>query len=132
MSALLKAKLIALIIFGAYAAWLIFFSKGKPLKMSFSEPKGAKVAFSTSGRSGQVLYTGPEGSFSMYWEFGGGDVIAVIDIPDPKQWEAQTQIPLEKRMDILHFIGRKTVEAQTTGGKGAYEIQEKNILIKTR
>ncbi|HMQ62010.1 MAG TPA: hypothetical protein PKE06_15155 [Flavilitoribacter sp.] len=128
----MKAKLIALILFGAYAVWLVFFSKAKPTKMVFSEPKGATVAFSTSGRSGQVVYTGPEGSFAMYWEFGGGDVIAIIDIPNAATWEAQTRIPLEKRMDILHFIGRKTVEAQTTGGKGTYEIKEKNILIKTR
>jgi hypothetical protein len=66
----------------------------------------------------------------MYWEFGGGDVIALIDVPSPKHWEAKTKIPLEKRLDILHDIGRKTVAAQTADGKGSYVIQDNCIEIK--
>lgn len=97
--------------------------------MNDKEEKGAQVSFSNEGRGGQVFYRGKAGAFAMYWEFGGGDTIAIIDIPSEQHWETQTKIPLEKRMDILHFIGKKTVQVQTTGGKGAYEIQDNCILL---
>ena len=90
--------------------------------------QGPKVSFSSSGRSGHVVYDGPEGQLRMYYEFGGGDVIAIIDVPTEAKWATATAIPLEKRMDVLHFVGKTAVQQQTRNG--SYEIQDACILIR--
>ena len=105
-------------------------------KLSFlyaedQELNGPQVWFSNDGRSGKVGYESREGSFTMYRQFGGGDVLAIINVPSAEQWEAVTKILLEKRLPVLHFIGQKTVERQTTGGRGSYEIVNNQILIRS-
>lgn len=132
MSAVLQAKLIAFVLTLLFALWKVFLSgSNRPARPRFKAMQPT-VSFSTEGRSGQVMYEGPEGAFSMYWEFGTGQVIAIIDVPSAAHWEVHTQISLAKRMDILHEIGRQTVQAQTSGGRGSYEIQDSSILIKSR
>ena len=90
--------------------------------------RGRNVSFDSSGRSGYVTYDSPEGRLRMYYEFGGGDVIAIIDVPTEAKWAAATAIPLEKRMEILHFVGKTAVQLQTRNG--SYEIQDACILIR--
>ncbi len=89
---------------------------------------GWRVRFEESGRSGRVGFEGEGRSFGMYWEFGGADVLAIIDVPTVEKWEAQTGIPLEKRAEILDFIGRETVR-QKISSRGYAEIKESCILI---
>ncbi len=130
LTILLKAKLIAFFFACAMAVgWFVFKNQKSP-KMAGSK-HGPKVWFSGTGREGEMGYESTEGSFKMYWELGGNDVVAIISVPSAERWEATTKIPVEKREAILHFIGAKAVEMQTTGGKGAYEIQENHIIIKS-
>jgi len=89
---------------------------------------GAKVSFHSSGPSGHVLYESPEGKLNLYYEFGGGDVTAIINVPTEAKWAAATNIPLEKRMAVLHVVGKETVKQQTRNG--AYEITDNCILIR--
>lgn len=95
-----------------------------------ASPKGSAVRFIDEGPSGRVVYEGEEGSFSLYWEFGGGDVLVIISMPTPEKWEAQTKISLEKRLPLLNLIGSEAIR-QKNGGRGRYEIQENCILIKS-
>lgn len=130
LTILLKAKLIALFFACAMVAvgWFVYKKQKSPKR---PEPThGPKVWFSGGGRGGDMGYESRESSFKMYWEMGGGDVLAIIYVPVVEHWEAETKIPLEKRLEVLHFIGKKTVERQTTGGKGSYEIHENYIIIK--
>ncbi len=131
LTILLKAKLIALFFACAIAAvgWFVY-KKQKSPKMP--EPThGPSVWFSGSGREGEVGYESKEGSFKMYWEMGGNDVLAIISVPSVERWEAATKIPVEQREAILQFIGKKAVEMQTTGGKGSFEIQDNHLIIKS-
>jgi len=89
---------------------------------------GWKVWFEESGRSGKVVFQGEGHSFSMYWEFGGGDVVAIIDVPTEEKWEKQTGIPLIKRPEILNFIGSETVR-QKLSTNGYFKLAEDSILI---
>ncbi len=88
---------------------------------------GQKVSFSNDGRSGHVFYESPAGKFSMYYEFGGGDVVAVIYVPGAEQWVAKTGIPLEKREAVLNYIGNETVAQQTKNG--SFKLSANSILI---
>ena len=130
LSILLKAKLIAFFFACAMAVgWVVYKKQKSPEK---AQPlQSRKVWFSDGGRDGEMGYESEAGNFKMYWEMGGNDVLAIISVPTAERWEAATKIPLASRESILYFIGKKSVEQQTTSGKGTYEIQENNIIIKS-
>lgn len=85
------------------------------------------VQFSNTGRSGQVTYNGAEGRFSLYFEFGGNDVVAIINVPGREQWLERTGIALEHRERILNHIGQVAVNTQTK--KGWYTFQGDAIVV---
>lgn len=74
------------------------------------------LSYSNNGRSGYVVYKDNKGELSFYYEFGGGDCIAIIDIPSVNKWESYTKRPLAERETIISFIGRQTVNDQSPGG----------------
>lgn len=92
---------------------------------------GFKVLYSSDGRSGHVHYRSKECNLEMYYEFGGGDVVASIDVPSPTEWTAKTGLPLERRMPILNNIGNQVVKDQTIMGRGSFEIHDNWIYIKS-
>ncbi len=64
----------------------------------------------------------------MWWEFGGGDVVAFVNIPVEDEWENYTQIPLSERKSTLNFIGEQIVKDQLSG-KGTYIIGQDVITF---
>lgn len=82
-----------------------------------------KILYSGHGPSGYVHCQSAETTFELYYEFGGGDCVATLYVPGPENWEKQTKLPLEKREEVLSFIGRQVVKHQTTGGKGYFKIE---------
>lgn len=88
----------------------------------------ARLRYSSEGRSGNVYFESEEGTFSMWWEFGGGDAVAIINIPAEQYWEAQTGIPVDKRDQVLAYIGAQVVQDQVSG-RGRYEIDANFITI---
>jgi len=99
----------------------------QPTDTSPSNPNGAKIKYVSEGRSGKVVYESAEATFALYYEFGGGDVVACIDIPSEQNWEKHTGLPLGRRDEVLHFIGKQVAKDQISSGKGSYKI-EKNWL----
>ena len=97
-------------------------------KKYFDNSNDEKVWFSNQGKGGSATYKSKEGSFTMYWEFGGADTIASIYIPDTENWVTETGIPLEKRESILNFIGQQAIKTQNAG-RGKYKIDENYLLI---
>jgi len=87
------------------------------------KPSSPKITYSSDGRSGHVHYRSPEGSFDMYYEFGGGEVVAGINVPSTTEWVAKTGIPLERREEVLNAIGQQVVKDQTKNGRGSYKIE---------
>jgi hypothetical protein len=104
-----------------------------PAKKPGVEPppglKGARVSYTSEGRSGRVIFSRGLQSFAMYFEFGGGDVLASISIPSVKAWEKETGYSLHQRDAILNFIGQCVVKDQTTKGTGRFEIEDEWINI---
>jgi hypothetical protein len=89
-----------------------------------------QVSYANQGRCGYVYYRSRECDLDMYFEFGGGDVVASINVPSPTEWTSKTGLPLERRLAILNNIGKQVVRDQTTMGRGAYEIEDGWIVIK--
>lgn len=80
-----------------------------------------KIRYSNDGRFGHVHYESPETIFTLYYEFGGGDVVACIDIPAPQDWQKHTGLPVEQRDEVLNFIGEQVVRDQTQ--RGSFKIE---------
>ncbi|HEX2838090.1 MAG TPA: hypothetical protein VHN77_08195 [Phycisphaerales bacterium] len=91
--------------------------------------EGARVTFVNEGRSGRVVFTQGLKTFDMYFEFGGGNVVAVIDVPSAAEWGAKTGIPVAMRGAILEFVGRSVVRDQTGGGRGSFQVGETCIRV---
>ena len=64
----------------------------------------------------------------MWWEFGGGNAVAIINIPTVKNWENLTGLPLDRRDSILQFIGEHVMEDQTSG-RGGFMIRQDEMTI---
>ncbi len=93
--------------------------------------KGARVGYRNQGRSGAVVFRMGLRSFEMYYEFGGGDTVAIIDVPSQAEWFARTRFPIEQRQSILEFIGATVAKDQVSKGRGRYEIHDDCIRILT-
>ena len=117
---------------GAALARAVASSAGKkraaPAKPPASQPNSA-LTYSENGRSGYVHYSNEGNKFSMYFEFGGGDAVAVISVPSAEDWEAKTGLQLSQRGEVLDFIARQVIEYKTSTGKNRYEISDRWITI---
>ncbi len=85
-----------------------------------------KVWLSGAGRGGDVHFESRETAFTCWWEFGAYGTFIIVEIPTKEKWEKVTQLPLEKRMNVLHFIGEQIVLSETYD-KGSFIIGE-NVL----
>ncbi|HMQ47505.1 MAG TPA: DUF4287 domain-containing protein [Saprospiraceae bacterium] len=95
------------------------------------EINAPKVFFYNEGRGGSFTYQSNEGSFNGYWEFGGGDALALLFFPSESQWEAQTKLPLKQRQWIMDFVGQQAVKQQTTSGRGSYEMEGDVMVLRS-
>ncbi|MFZ9388552.1 MAG: hypothetical protein ACO25B_11795 [Chitinophagaceae bacterium] len=85
------------------------------------------IEYSGSGRAGTVTYVEGETRIDFYYEIGGGDCVACIDIPQQDRWEAATQTPLNRREDIIEFTARSVQQRQAPNCR--IEISEQSILF---
>ncbi|MBI5917403.1 MAG: hypothetical protein HY842_18705 [Bacteroidetes bacterium] len=88
----------------------------------------ARLRYESSGRGGTIYFENEDTTFDMWWEFAGGNALAIIGIPSSKHWVAQTKLPLEKREIVLQFIGEQVIEDQAAG-MGYFEIDDGYLTI---
>ena len=87
-------------------AWLILFSLGI-MEMSSSEHWSVKIV--ESGRSGSIEYRDSAGRMSFYWEFGGGDTIAIIWVGDLASWSSTYRWAIDHRQTILEPVAHEVL-----------------------
>lgn len=95
-------------------------------------PDAARLSYTSEGRFGHVQYQSAVAQFSLYYEFGGGDCVAMIEVPNANQWVERTGLPLTRRDDVLRWIGERVVKDQTTGGAGRFAIEGDWLNIYVR
>lgn len=91
-------------------------------------PGGATLRYQNYGRGGTIWYEDGKTTFDMWWEFAGGDALVIVDIPTPAQWPTRTKLPLEKRQEVLTFVGHRLI-ADHNGGRGSFVIGENVLTI---
>ena len=87
----------------------------------------AHVAYDGQGRSGHVVFYRNDMTMHFPYEFGGGDALAIIDIPKVENWKKTTGLPLSDRDTILEFVAKRVVRDQAP--KGRYLIHPDHIVI---
>jgi hypothetical protein len=86
-----------------------------------------KLEYTQDGRGGSIYYTEGAIRIQFGWEFGGGNAVVILFIPEKKHWEAQTGTPLHRRDEILKFLCEQVIRDQAPGCR--YEIYENAISI---
>lgn len=86
------------------------------------------LRYDSKGRGGTIWFENIDTTFNMWWEFAGGTALVIIDIPTLGTWESRTKIPLDKRDEVLQFIGEQVVEDQTSS-EGSFLIGENVLTI---
>src|SRR5689334_16023721 len=67
------------------------------------------VAITENGRSGHVHYREPAGELSFYWEFGGGEVVAIVQAASLEEWHKAAPWAVERRAEILRFVAAEVL-----------------------
>lgn len=86
-----------------------------------------KLEYTQDGRGGSIYYTEGAIKIQFGWEFGGGNAVVILFIPETKYWEAQTGTPLSRRDEILKFLCEQVIRDQAPGC--TYKIYENSISI---
>ena len=85
-------------------------SANSPSTSSPSSSKNVKII--DKGRSGSVQYFEKGKTCEFYWEFGGGDTIAIISFPAEKKWEVTYPWASGRRKEILTFVAEEIRRTQ--------------------
>lgn len=75
-----------------------------------------KLLYVSQGRGGYVVYKDDISEINFYYEFGGGDCVAIIFIPVPAKWMQETKRPLSEREDIISFVASQATRDQVSHG----------------
>lgn len=89
-----------------------------------------KLSYISLGRGGYVIYHDDQGEIKFDYEFGGGDCVAIIFVPEPYHWHNLTGRNEGERLQILTFVAEQAIRDQAPGCR--YEISDKFIELWKR
>jgi hypothetical protein len=83
-----------------------------------------KVNIINQGQSGRVQYI--EGFLKkniceFYFEFGGGDTVAIITIPTEEKWDAAYPWASGRRKEIVTFVAEQVRRTQASSSTVVWE-----------
>lgn len=97
---------------------------------SSDKAQGWTLAIEGKGRCGSVHYKESAGQLTFYWELGGGDFVALINVGDAAAWRAQPPWAAGRRAEILRRVADEVVRQMSPGGRA--EIDDKAGWINLR
>ncbi|MBK7753720.1 MAG: hypothetical protein IPI41_14270 [Flavobacteriales bacterium] len=89
-----------------------------------------QVDITESGRAGTVTYRDGAGTLSFYWEFGGGDVVAIIQVNDAAAWSAGRSWNAGERAGILRFVADEVIRRKAPGCRAEIDEGKGEILLR--
>ena len=73
---------------------------------------GPKLEYRNEGRGGYVIYKDEHGEIKLFFEYGGGNCVAIIYVPSTIEWTNRTKRPLTQRQTVLTFVAEKSIKDQ--------------------
>lgn len=89
---------------------------------------GKSVTITEGGRTGAVIYQEGAGRLSFWWEFGGGDVVAIVNVGDEEEWRAKYPWAAGRRAEILAFVAAEVIRQKAPTCRA--EIQRECISLR--
>jgi hypothetical protein len=90
----------------------------------------ATVTITQEGRSGNVRYSDGEHSISGWWEFAGGDAVAIVSMGSAEAWRTQHPWATDQRAGILRRVADEVLRQKASGCKA--DIDEEGGWITIR
>lgn len=88
------------------------------------------VTIVENGRTGSVQYSQGPRSISGYWEFGGGDVVAIVSMGSREEWQRAHVWAVDQRMDILRFVAGEVVRQRAPSCTAEIDEERGDILLR--
>ncbi|HMU13815.1 MAG: hypothetical protein JST41_12585 [Bacteroidetes bacterium] len=88
------------------------------------------VTIIEQGREGRVRYAGPIGSLEGYLEFGGNDVVAIVNMGS---WEDRTRShpwAVEQWAEVLRFIADEVIRQRAPACTAVIDEQRGEIILR--
>jgi hypothetical protein len=76
-----------------------------------------RVIITEEGRSGSVIYEEDGRRITGWWEFAGGDAIALVNMGGATEWRNGHSWAVERRTDILRIVAGEVVRQKAGGCK---------------
>ena len=93
-------------------------ASGKTAPKGEPKPKkgGAKeVQIVENGPAGTVYYFEDGQTLKVYWEFGGGDAMAILYPPKEESWDTQVPWATGRRREVLEFVAKEVIRQKAPG-----------------
>ena len=118
-------------LFAMAICWVISFSLGAVSTMATNSTSDQwSVAIEQNGRSGSIEYREPLGRISFYWEFGGGDTVAIIWTKNSCEWSSHYPWAVERRRQILERVANEVVRQKAPTCKADIDDEKGYIYIR--
>lgn len=89
-----------------------------------------RVSVNQNGRSGQVTYHEGLHTIDGYWEFGGGDVVAIVSMGAVDEWRRQHAWAADRRTEILDFVAGELIRQQAPTCSAEIDRASGDILLR--
>lgn len=89
-----------------------------------------KLEYINQGRGGYVVYKDGQGDIKLFFEYGGGNCVAIIYVPTINEWTKKTNRPVTERQAILTFVAGQSIKDQAPNSY--YELSDTCIEIFTK
>ncbi|MBK8227810.1 MAG: hypothetical protein IPK70_11630 [Flavobacteriales bacterium] len=89
-----------------------------------------KVTITEEGRSGSVFYESEGRRISGWWEFAGGDAVAIVYIGNASEWRHGHPWAVGQRAGIMRFIADEVIRQKASSCKAEIDEEGGWITLK--
>lgn len=79
------------------------------------------VRIGEQGRGGTVVYREPGGELRFWWEFGGGDAVALINVGTAVDWATHHPWAAPRREEILDRVASEVIRQRAPSCKAEFD-----------
>ena len=90
------------------------------------------VEITTTGRCGKVIYREGRHEAFFDWEFGGGDVVAIISIGSADAWNTEFPWAADRRPEVGARLAAEVIRQKATTCVAAFDETWGSILLRER
>jgi hypothetical protein len=89
-----------------------------------------RVIITEEGRSGSVIYEEQGRRITGWWEFAGGDAVAIVNMGGADAWRNSHPWAAGRRTEVLRFVADEVVRQKAGGCKADIDETDGWITIR--